>query len=253
MSVMRSDKDSVAVFTKIVEVLDAISMNKMVNVSQLSKHLNLPRTTVHRLLTNLVAHDVLTKDHQPGVRLIMWARQALKTSGLREASVPVLQRLVDTYKETASIYVRVGSHRICLERRESPEMLRHTVVVGEPLPLHKGSGGRILLAWLDEELRSELWQEAIAHYNPGTHPLQPNWEAVVQQGWTVSTGERDALLGSVSAPVFYGNQDEVIGALCVSGPLNRIMALQVESLGMELQVGATEITQRMGGLTSLLD
>lgn len=250
---MRSDKDSVAVFTKIVEVLDAISMNRMANVSQLSKQLNLPRTTVHRLLTSLVAHDVLTKDYQPGARLIMWARQALKTSGLREASVPVLERLVERYRETASIYVRVGGHRICLERRESSEMLRHTVVVGEPLPLHKGSGGRTLLAWLDEELRSELWQEAIAHYDPGTNPKEPDWKAVQQQGWTVSTGERDVLLGSVSVPIFYGSHDEVVGALCVSGPLNRILNLHVETVGKELQEAALEIAHRMGGLTSVLE
>ncbi|OFW77266.1 MAG: hypothetical protein A2201_02275, partial [Alicyclobacillus sp. RIFOXYA1_FULL_53_8] len=198
---MRAAEDGVAVFSKFVQVIDAISTGQMVNVSQLSQHLNIPRSTVHRLLSTLVSHEVLTPDYHVGNRLVLWAHQALKTSDLRDASVPVLERLVRRFGETASIYVRVGTYRICLERREGVAMLRHTVEVGEPLPLHKGSGGRALLAWLDDETRNELWQASVKRFETHVGLAEPDWQAIRQQGWTVSMGERDPGLASVSVPI----------------------------------------------------
>ena len=84
--------------------------------------------------------------------------------------------------------------------------LRDTVPLGAVMPLTKGSGGRVLLAWADDRDRFEVDTDVLA--------------AVREAGWAATVGEREAGVASVSAPVRVG--EHVVAALGVSGPAERL-------------------------------
>jgi DNA-binding IclR family transcriptional regulator len=73
------------------------------------------------------------------------------------------------------------------------------------MPLTKGSGGRVLLAWAGDRDRFDV--------DPGV------LSAVRAAGWAASVGEREPGVASVSAPVRVGG--EVVAAIGVSGPAER--------------------------------
>ncbi|RIV23106.1 IclR family transcriptional regulator [Alicyclobacillaceae bacterium I2511] len=251
VSTMRTDGNGVAVISKMVQILDAVANGESVNVSQLSEKVHLPRTTVFRILTTLVAEGVLTDTYQPATRLVMWAHAALRSTDLRGASVQVLDKLLEQYRETASVYVRVGDARVCLDRREGLALLRHTIVIGEPMPLHVGSTGGILLAWESDEFRKELWRASCERF-PSIPPVHhPDWEVIRRQAWAVSMGERDAALASVSVPIFgpaTRKEQKVIGALSISGAVERFAQMDLEQVTSQLKADAESITERLHGI-----
>ena len=61
----------------------------------------------------------------------------------------VVAELRDATGESAQVYVREGSARVCVAVAERPSGLRDTVPLGARLSLAAGSGGKVLLAWAD--------------------------------------------------------------------------------------------------------
>jgi DNA-binding IclR family transcriptional regulator len=94
----------------------------------------------------------------------------------------------------------------CASRPTSARRVSVTVPLGAVLPLSKGSGGRVLLAWAEDRGRFPVDAAVLAE--------------VRKAGWAATVGEREAGVASVSAPVRVGVQ--VIAALGVSGPAERL-------------------------------
>ncbi|MFN7086330.1 MAG: IclR family transcriptional regulator [Burkholderiales bacterium] len=139
---------------------------------------------------------------------------------------PVLQEVVRETGETAAFHVREGKVRVSLYRIESPQRIRDHVRQGEHLPLERGAGGKVLLAFsgakgaMFERIRKELV--------------------------FVSLGDRIADLGGVSAPVFGAGQ-QLVGALTVSAPLSRLDKRAVARFRPIVLARAAALTRALGG------
>lgn len=215
----------IGVLTKIVAIMDALARAEgSVTFSELSRQLNIPRPTLHRLIAAMREEsliDVQGGRFVLGPRLVEWSTLAVHTSDLRQAALGSLERLVQLTGETASLYVRVGHQRICLDRVDGPGLLRPAIRIGEALPLHVGSAGRVILAWSDPLEWDELWTLSEREFPTEDAVNPPDWWAIRRQGWVISVRERDDALSSVSVPVL-GARGELIAALSVSGPLSRL-------------------------------
>ena len=121
----------------------------------------------------------------------------------------MLADLRDATGESAQLYVRTGSTRRCVAAAERQSGLRDTVPVGTVLPMTAGSAAHVLLAWSDEPLPAGATFDA------------DELAATRRRGWADSAEEREAGLGSVSAPVF-GPDGRVLAAVSVAGPLQRL-------------------------------
>ena len=122
--------------------------------------------------------------------------------------MPVLERLRNLTKETASFYVRDGENRICLYRVNSERPMRHHLVQGARLPLEKGAAGRVLLAF-------------------GLEPLISSQE-VRYLGYAISLGEREPEIAAISVPVV-DDDGQLLGALAVSGLVTRFSEAACET------------------------
>ena len=125
----------------------------------------------------------------------------------------MLAELADATGESAQLYVREGDQRVCVSVHERPSGLRDTVPLGAVLPLDRGSGGKVLLAWASDADRFGVDAATLA--------------AVRRRGWAESAGEREAGVASVSAPVYAADGPapalgKVVGAVSVSGPIERL-------------------------------
>jgi DNA-binding IclR family transcriptional regulator len=140
-----------------------------------------------------------------GGRLAGWAAAANRR--LAGAARPVLADLAEATGESAQLYVREGDQRVCVAVHERPSGLRDTVPLGAVLPLARGSGGKVLLAWASDAARFDVPPATLA--------------AVRKRGWAETAGEREPGVASVSAPVRDG-AGAVVGAVSVSGPIDRL-------------------------------
>jgi DNA-binding IclR family transcriptional regulator len=202
-------RSGVRTVDRAVGLLDAIARAAPCTLNDLARETGLARPTAHRLAVALEEHRLLVRDDDGrfrlGARLVGWGAAAGAALALVEPARGILQRLSAETGESAQLYVREGDQRVCVVTHERPTGLRDTVPLGAVMPLTRGSGGRVLLAWADDRDRFDVDPALLA--------------AVRDAGWAATVGEREPGVASVSAPVRVGSH--VLAALGVSGPAER--------------------------------
>jgi len=224
------------VLDKAVAILAALAEQGPLSLAGLVEATGLSRPTAHRLAAALEAHRLVGRDgagrYRLGLRLLGWAGAVSAELGLVEAARPVLEALRDQTGESAQLFVRDGDSRLCVAASERPAGLRDTVPVGAVLPIDRGSGGKVLLAFGGDASRfSRMDGEEL--------------DAVRRRGWAASVAEREEGVCSVSAPVLDAG-GRIHAALGVSGPVNRLGRQPGKRLAEPVMAAARELERRAG-------
>src|SRR5215469_3285704 len=136
---------------------------------------------------------------------------------LRAAARPVLQRLAATTGETVTLNVRNRGHRMRVDAVEGrPPAL--PVPVGETLPLHTGTAGKVLLAHLGRPAVERALARARAEGHDERR-LGEQLQAIRLRGYLAAVDARRADVAALSAPVF--GPSGIAAALSVVGPAER--------------------------------
>lgn len=176
-------------------------------LTELAQGAGLYKSTALRLLASL-EHGGLVQRQADGrfglgpeaARLgVAYAR----TFSLEPLVLPVLRALVEQTRESAAFHVRNGPLRLCLFRVDSPQVVRDHVRAGDSMPLDRGAGGRVLLAF--------------------TGAKGALYDRIRHDGWVVMEADRTPELAGISAPVFDGNH-ALVGAITLTMPVHRLDA-----------------------------
>jgi DNA-binding IclR family transcriptional regulator len=229
----------VGVLDKAVGILASLAERGPLSLAGLVEATGVSRPTAHRLAAALEAHRLVGRDGQGryrlGLRLLGWAGVAGGEAHLVEAARPVLARLRDETGESAQLFVRDGDGRVCVAASERSHGLRDTVPVGAVLPLHRGSGGKVLLAY-DADADADRF--------PGVDATE--LDAVRRRGWAASVAEREEGVASVSAPVF-DPAGRLRAAISVSGPIGRLGRQPGRELAGPVTAAARQLEQSIAG------
>ncbi|MFW0791898.1 IclR family transcriptional regulator [Gordonia sp. CPCC 205333] len=208
------------------------------NLTELCEATKLPRATAHRLAIGLEMHRMLARDSAgrwiPGPALAELSATA--TDPINEAALMVLPRLRDITGESVQVYRREGSERVCVAAMEPATGLRDTVPVGSRLPMNAGSAAKVLLAWAETATQRALLPDSTF----GERALVE----IRRRGWAQSAGERASGVASVSAPVRDAD-GEVVAAISVSGPIDRIGRRPGARWAADLVAAADAIHKRL--------
>ncbi len=227
----------VGVLDKAVAILSFLSTNGPASLAGVVEGTGLPRPTAYRLLSALEAHHLVVRGggrYSLGLRLLGWGNEAAGTN-LVDIARPVLAALSNETGESTQLYVRERDRRVCIASVERATGLRDTVPVGAVLPLDRGSGGKVLLAWAEDRGRyADLVEDSML-------------EDVRRRGWAESVAEREAGVASVSVPVF-GPDGKLSAAVCASGPISRLGERPGERLAKRVVTAAREIEEALNHL-----
>lgn len=221
----------VAAVERALAILDAFTeQDHALTLAEIAARTGYYKSTILRLATSLEKRGYLIRLADGGWRLGAAASRlgAVYQSAfdLGDIVEPVLQQVMAATGETVAFHVREGRVRISLYRVESPQRIRDHVRQGEHLPLDRGAGGKVLLAFSGGK-----GAEA---------------EAIRRDRVFVSLGDRIADLGGISAPVF-GVGQKLIGALTVSVPLARLDKAAVQRFRPVVITHAAALTRSLGG------
>lgn len=197
-------------------------------LAELARRTGMYKSTLLRLLASLARAGLVVhrsdKRYALGPLAFLFGRSFEQTYGLKEGVQPVLEWLVGKGTESPSFHVRHGKDaRLCLFRIDSAHSTLDRVRAGDVLPLNRGAPGKVLHAF------------AAGLSVAGDTPLLHS-----------SFGERDPLCGAVAAPVF-GPAGILLGALSLSGPLERFSDLAVQRMNSLLFTAAETATRTLGG------
>lgn len=233
---MRQDS-GIGVLDKAVGVLHAVARSPC-GLAELCERTGLPRATAHRLAAGLEFHRLLARDSAGHWRLgpALSDLSAHVNDPLLEAGAAVLPGLREITGESVQLYRREGTTRVCVATLEPPAGLRDTVPLGARLPMTAGSGARVLLAYADPATRQSVLGSAKF--------TERSLAEVRRRGWAQSAAEREPGVASVSAPV-RDRDGEVIAAVSVSGPIDRLGRHPGERWAADLLAAAEALTRRL--------
>jgi DNA-binding IclR family transcriptional regulator len=249
MHVIKSVKTS-------LEILDCFtSETPAIGVTEISRKLRISKSTVSRILSTLeqgglVAKIPANQKHRLGAKILQLAGTFLSTIEWRVIAMPHVKALRDETNETVMLFMIDGDHRICLEGCESAQELRSSFAIGGQYPLHAGSAGKLLLAYLPQDEQKRILARAglpgyTSHTITGAGELERELAEIRGKGYAVSHQERAAFLSSVSAPIrdFRG---EIVAALCVYGPSVRFTPARVREFTRLALDAAKKISAEIG-------
>jgi DNA-binding IclR family transcriptional regulator len=136
--------------------------------------------------------------------------------------LPALQELMKSTGESAAFHVRQGDSRLCLYRVDSPQPVRDHIRAGDLLPLDRGAGGHVLLAF--------------------SGAGGAKYERIRREGVLVLSGDRVPELAGISAPCFDA-RGCLVGAVTLTMPTGRLDA----GYRHPVVAAARAITRGLGG------
>lgn len=236
-----------------IDVLSALQdANKPLRLSEIARQTTLHVATTQRILNVLVERGYVARTgegYTAGPATLAAAHAFVVTNPLSVLSQPTLQQLAVSTGYTASMYVRVEFSRVLIARVESDKPLNYVLPVGERLPLHVGSAGKIILADLPaadiDQVLAAAGDVTLASGQPlDRAALDAELDKIRGDRHAVSISERQYGIASVMAPVRTPD-DVLVGVLGVTGPAEEFTEAKLGQLIPEVRRAATALGARL--------
>ncbi|NWK55680.1 IclR family transcriptional regulator [Verrucomicrobiaceae bacterium N1E253] len=229
------------------------STRKAMTASEIAKELELPRTSVFRILKTLEEEGMVVamgKNYSVGHRLINLGLQMISHIPERQLCVPVLQELTHRTQESSHFAILSGTHALFIEVCDSPHALRVARRTGSLIDIHCSASGKVLLAHSSPQACEHLLNRIeFTPRTPNTHKskesLLPELEQVRSQGFAIDDIEYHDNVRCISVPA-YNSLGQVIGALGISSADSRFPKSRIPELAKQLKKASQQLSSQLG-------
>ena len=211
---------------KLIELIVANQADGL-TFTQILTDSGLPRSSVHRLLKELTALNVLTydaetKSYRGGFSLAALGANVTSSFDIRQSSRPALKALHDQLGYVVTLSICGEDSGIYIDKIEAQDFsLRLHSEIGKSFPLHCTAMGKIHLAYGDQTLLQRVIDLGLEAHTQQTitEPdiLRTELGRVKAQGYAIDDEEISRGLTCIGAPIF-GLNGEIIAALSLTAP-----------------------------------
>ncbi len=235
-------------------VLALLARHGELGVTELAALLEVHKSTAFRLVTTLERHELVEQHtdrgkYRLGVGVLRLAGATSARLDLVQCGRPVTRRLAEELGETVNITVLSGRDALYVDETAAASVLQPHSWVGQRIPLHATSNGKVLLAHVSDARFAELTAGPLRRFTDHTHTdvtaLKAEVEAVRRTGYAVAVDELEVGLTAVAAPII-GQDGLVAGSVSASGPTFRIPAERVSDVAVRVVEAARQISRRLG-------
>lgn len=208
-------------------VADASGSSGGISLLELSRAVELPLGSTHRLAEALSEEGLLVRDPVNRKFSISASLYEIGIHGvggmdIQEACRPALERLRDLTRETVFLSRLVGSEIVCVAMAEGRRPLRLFVREGQTMPAHAAASARVILAQCDEiQVRAVLTSQPLESFTRRTptklDAVMEHLARVREQGYDVCEEELDADVWAIAAPVVCPRR-EIVASVAVAAP-----------------------------------
>ncbi|MFC8509950.1 IclR family transcriptional regulator [Streptomyces sp. NPDC057411] len=243
--------------TRAFDILELfLQSDTTLSAPEITRRLQLPRTTTHELLTTLAARNYLAAvPEQPGryrlgVRTHQLGSRYAEQLDLAAEGRRVAHEIAETCDETVHLAVLEDLDVIYIAKVDSTHAVRMVSAAGRRLPAHCTSVGKMLLAMLPEsELAARIDGRELVAMTPHsiTDPdaLRAELDAIRILGTATEQRESNPDVSCVAAPVRDAS-GRVVAALSISVPVIRWNDERAVELAALAAKGAADLSVSLG-------
>jgi DNA-binding IclR family transcriptional regulator len=215
-----------------ISIINAVAIYEETGarMSKLAQKVDLPTSTVHRILSVLVSEDLIEYDHNSknyylGYGLYTLGEKARKFK-LREKYRTTLKNVSVRTEETSYLIIRSGNDAFCLDRIVGSYPIQVlTTEIGQRRPLGIGGGSLAILSSLPDEMCESIIKTNADRYPEFTGRTADDIRKMVNKtrrdGFALSQKSIDVETVGVGVPI-KTEKGEVLGAISVAGINSRM-------------------------------
>ena len=196
---------------------------------ELARSLELPRSTVFRMLTTLENSGYLQRsgtEYRLGLAVLRLGYDYLSTQPLAQLAEPALQALCDELGMTSNLALRDGTSVVYVARVTPSGAFQGAVRVGSRLPAHATVLGRALLHDMDgAQLRSVFGGEELPQFSESTPRNIDELLRLLaedrERGYAMGEGFYEPGVSSIAAPVRAAD-GRVVAGLAMAIPFTEL-------------------------------
>jgi DNA-binding IclR family transcriptional regulator len=249
-----SDTSTVQSVDRAVTVLEILARKGDAGVTEIAAELGVHKSTAFRLVAALEARDLVQQNsgrgrYRLGVGILRLAGATTARLDLVQESRPVTRRLAAEVGEAVNIAVLSDRAALYLDQVPGSTALQMRNWVGQRLPLHATSNGKVLLAYRDDVALDDAVSTPLERFTPHTiasmRELAAEIRHVRDHGYATTVDELEVGLTAVAAPI--RNADgEVVAAVGTSGPGFRLAGPRLNEVAWAVVHAGHEISRRLG-------
>lgn len=218
----------------------------------LARQLDLPRSTVFRMLTTLENSGYLQRsgtEYSLGLGVLRLGYDYLSTQPLAQLAGPVLQSLCDELGMACNLALRDGTSVVYVARVAPPGAFPGAVRVGSRLPSHATVLGRALLQDMDAKALKEVFGGAeLQQFSESTprniDALKRLLEEDQKRGYAIGEGFYEPGISSIAATVRDSN-GVVIAGLGIAIPFTELVTDKTEEWASRLCAASLTLTEHL--------
>jgi DNA-binding IclR family transcriptional regulator len=223
-------KNPVGAIYKATRVVAAIKEHEGAGITELAEKLDMTKSGVHNYLSTLedegfVKQNETSKQYRVGLRFLEFAEYARKQHRIYRIAQPEIRDLAEETGERAHLMIEEAGKGVIVQEEEGSQAVNIVGELGSRVPLHCTAGGKIILSYLPEARRERILdRHGLPRYTRHTITEREELHAELERVREDVGIEREEYvrgIGAIGAPIL-DEQDDIIAAISISGPVGRI-------------------------------
>ena len=222
-------------------------------VTELAAEIGVHKSTAFRLVSTLEQRGLVEQTEERGkyrlgVGILRLAGATTARLDVVQEARPICRRLSVTTGETVNIAVLSDRAALYLDQFAGSSALQPHNWVGQHIPLHATSNGKVLLSGLPDAEVDRIVPSLPAYTDrtvTSRRALKQELSTVRAQGFALAVDELETGLAAMAAPVRNAHGD-VIASLSLSGPTFRLDDARIKEVLPLLTDAADEVSHRLG-------
>lgn len=238
-----------------LRVMDLLSTQKSMSITEIHKTLSLGKTSVFRLLYTLESGGYVDRlpdaQYRLSSKFIRYGNLVLERQNFIVAARPYLRGLCDRTNQSSHLVVFDAADGFVtfLFKEASKTGLQSASTIGTRMEAYRCGTGKMLLSSLDDDTLEDViskyhFQSYTANTIISPDALRRELKRIREQGYSEDCEESEVGLSCLAAPI-YDREGGMVAAISISGATSAINTHKEQKLSL-LREAARRISAQLG-------
>jgi len=244
---------------KTIKILNYLSeVKRSVGITELSSKLSFPKSTVHRVLSNLLRYNLVSQEKETskyklGLQILEYSNSFYKSFDFWQISKPIVKKICTETKLTTFLTAWCDGYGVCIDSVtpfQKEDTYHLFIEIGQILPFHCTASAKLLLAYQSpEEIKKIINEKPLIKYTTKTivnpKKLEEHLSKTRENGFSICDEELMEGVRAIAVPIRNINR-KVVASITIMGLSKKIPNNNIKKL-IKILVNSTQELSKMLG------